>query len=224
MLFDPSNFPFVNIQEGVYEDICIKKVHLSHILYQNNNRWMLNPIDMNDSIGELYSSYDQAYGDVLLSGLGFGLLAKWIANKPEVKSVTVVEKFNGVIELFKQNNIVDDKINIINQDIRLFKTKTFYDCIFLDHYELEKNKFILEDSKTIFNSIKHDVSWLWPLERIYCNMCFLDKNKNIVSTKKWNKFVKIFFPNELKMQNLTEDKIKMYINIFFNEKMQFDTA
>jgi hypothetical protein len=39
----------------------------------------------------------------------------------------------------------------------------------LDHYELEKEKWIIEDVKRVIENIDCDVVWFWPLERICYN-------------------------------------------------------
>lgn len=56
-----------------------------------------------------------ARGDVLICGLGIGLLPTLIKDKPEVKSITVVELEKDVIDLV-WNQIKTDKMRIINAD------------------------------------------------------------------------------------------------------------
>ena len=112
---------------------------------------------------ELYSSYDQAYGDVVLSGLGFGLLALWVANKEEVTSVRVYEKHLDIISLFIMNNGSHPKIILINEDINTVATKC--DCLFLDHYEFEETEHRLANMEQIASKIEHTVFWAWALER-----------------------------------------------------------
>ena len=47
---------------------------------------------------QFYSHYYLAYGHVICTGLGFGTREQWIASKPEVTKVTVLEKYKEVIE------------------------------------------------------------------------------------------------------------------------------
>jgi len=62
----------------------------------------------------------QARGNVLIAGLGVGMILVPILKKPEVKTVLVVEKYQDVIDLvtpsFKEA-IDDDRLVIIREDI-----------------------------------------------------------------------------------------------------------
>ena len=61
-----------------------------------------NTIVMSDSGGERYSNTEivrVAQGDVLIAGLGLGMILCAILPKPEVKSVTVIELSNDVCTL-----------------------------------------------------------------------------------------------------------------------------
>lgn len=61
-----------------------------------------------------------AYGDVLIAGLGLGLIINPLLEKEEVTSITIIEKNQNVIDLVGPyyNN---PKINIINGDIFTWK-------------------------------------------------------------------------------------------------------
>ena len=41
----------------------------------------------------------KAYGDIIIGGLGIGMIIMAIQDKPEVKSITVIEKNQEVIDL-----------------------------------------------------------------------------------------------------------------------------
>lgn len=71
-----------------------------------------------------YSVVQKARGDVLIAGLGIGMILVPILAKPEVKTVTVVEKYRGVIDLVgpkfrdKQDpSAIDRKLSIVHADI-----------------------------------------------------------------------------------------------------------
>lgn len=62
----------------------------------------------------------QARGDVLIAGLGIGMILVPILAKKEVQSVTVVEKFDSVIDLVKpqlQGIPGAEKLNVVHADI-----------------------------------------------------------------------------------------------------------
>ena len=114
-----------------------------------------------------YSSYDLAFEDVLVSGLGFGILPLWLCDNPNVNSVTVIEISKDVIKLFKESNVVPNKLTIINDNMITYNTNKKYNAILLDHYEKEDFDLILKDIENICNRIDHDIFWAWSLEAIY---------------------------------------------------------
>lgn len=162
MSFDVDTLPRLSFLSFKVNNAEIKKSAHNYSLLYDGNQWMtLNQVH-NIQAKELYSSYDQAYGDVVLSGLGFGLLALWISSKPEVTSVRVYEKNEDIISLFKFNNPLAP-IAVIHQDIN--EVSTSCDCLFLDHYEFEPTEVRLATSAEIRSRIKHKTFWAWGLER-----------------------------------------------------------
>ena len=76
-----------------------------------------------------------AQGDVLICGLGIGLVIMPLLENSEVKSITVVEKYQDVIDcVLPQIKPYDteNKLNVICQDCFEFTTKDKFDTIFLD--------------------------------------------------------------------------------------------
>ena len=59
----------------------------------------------------------KAHGDILIGGLGIGLIILPILNRPEVKSITVIEKYQEVIKLVVPQLHFNYKVTIINDDI-----------------------------------------------------------------------------------------------------------
>lgn len=75
----------------------------------------------------------RANGNVLIAGLGLGMVLTSILDKEEVKSVTVIEKYQDVIDLISPN-YKSDKLSIICADIFEWKPVkgTKYDVIYFD--------------------------------------------------------------------------------------------
>lgn len=198
------------------------------VLYENDQFWMNFSKNNDTVIKQLYSSYDLAYGNVLVSGLGFGILALWLCSKPEVLNVTVIEYSKDVIKLFKDSNNIPDKLNIIHMDVRNYDTDTEYDAILLDHYEKETFDFILDDIKKISNKIKHKNMWAWPLEEMYLFKMYANKNHMAVHdlvdkcdkdfSSLWNDFIDKFFPEEEVLKNISNHKLNEYIYTYFNKE------
>lgn len=73
----------------------------------------------------------KAKGNILIAGLGLGMVAKALLDADRVAHITIVEKSEDVIKLvapFYQ----DSRITIVNQDIFDFKPKEVYDFAWFD--------------------------------------------------------------------------------------------
>lgn len=89
-----------------------------------------------------YEAYQSAKGRVLVGGLGLGVIATWMAKKPEVKEITVVEISKDVIKLSKPKH---PKIHVVQADIwdYLKTTKEQFDFIYIDiHYRTGHGEYI----------------------------------------------------------------------------------
>ena len=104
---------------------------------EDGNEWMtLTPVDL-DTCEDAIAA---AHGRVVTFGLGLGYYAYMTARKPEVESVTVVEKSEDVIKLFEtyiQPQLeCADKIRIVNEDAFLYAKHTMssekFDYAFVD--------------------------------------------------------------------------------------------
>lgn len=96
-------------------------------------------------------------GDVLVGGLGIGLVLMAIQDKSEINSITVIEHSPEVIEMVANQLPFNDKVKIINADVFTWKPEKGqkFDCIYLD----------------IWNWVNSDI-WegeMKPLKRKYCH-------------------------------------------------------
>jgi hypothetical protein len=232
MAFDLKSMPNFNVQETTLGPIDVVLKDEVYYLYNDGIQWMtLSP--SHQEVKELYSSYELAYGDVLITGLGFGILALWLCNKPDIKSVTVIEKSLEIIEIFKQFNEVPDNLKIINADANTFVSDIKYDGIFLDHYELQNWDWRLKNMQEFCSRIKHDVFWAWALEEAYLFKTHNLDRKNLHSPNNnyqyfldisdiasgWEDFAKRFFPNEQSLLQIKTEKIEEYIYNFYNKPL-----
>ena len=73
-------------------------------------------------------------GDVLIGGLGLGLIVINIQDKEDINSITIIEKSKEVIELITSQIKFNNKVKIIHGDI--FKNKfprgTKFDTLYFD--------------------------------------------------------------------------------------------
>ena len=84
---------------------------------EGGNEWMtLTPVDLDTS----EEAIEAAHGRVVTYGLGLGYYAYMVSEKSEVESITVVEKSEKVIELFKKYILPQfshpEKVIIVNSD------------------------------------------------------------------------------------------------------------
>ena len=73
----------------------------------------------------------QAKGNVLIGGLGLGLILTVILDKPEVESVTVLEKSADVISMIAPY-FQHPKLTVIQADVFTWKPTHKYQCIYMD--------------------------------------------------------------------------------------------
>lgn len=73
-----------------------------------------------------------AHGNVLIGGLGIGLIILAIQDKEEVKQITVIEKNREVIELVGKQLPFNYKVNIVNDDVFEYKPLSKYNTIYMD--------------------------------------------------------------------------------------------
>jgi hypothetical protein len=104
---------------------------------EGGNEWMtLTPVDLDTSTEAIARSR----GKVITFGLGLGYFAYMASEKPEVTSVTVVERSEDVIRLFKKHILPQfgfaDKIRIVSADAFDYAENVMpredYDIAFVD--------------------------------------------------------------------------------------------
>lgn len=222
MPFQLDTLPTVNVKHTIFGAAEIQNANNNsyRLLYQGK-QWMTANFAHNIQFKELYSSYDLAYGDVVLSGLGLGLLPLWVANKPNVTSVTVYEKNSDVIELFKLNNPQIQNLTIINQDITEVVSSNRFDCLLLDHFEFESVQVKEAEVKRItLNLPNHKVLWWWSLENSFTEHIPAEKiygtylrNNSISFFTDYEK-LKLSFPT---LPALTSTKLNEYVYTYFDK-------
>lgn len=106
-----------------------------------------------------------ACGDIIIGGLGIGMIIMAIQDKSEVKSITVIEKNQEVIDIVATQLDLNDKVNIVCADVFEWKPErgVKYDMAYMD----------------IWNWINEDVykNEMQPLKRKYARF-LRSKNEN----------------------------------------------
>ena len=93
-----------------------------------------------------------AEGDVLVCGLGIGLVILPLLENEKVKSITVIEKYQDVIDcVYTQIKKYDTKgkLSVICQDCFDFETDKKFDTIFIDIWPYINNEIYNEEMKPL---------------------------------------------------------------------------
>ena len=129
----------------------------------NRSVWMSYNAQSSEEACELYSSFRVAEGHVLCTGLGLGLRESWLLRKSEVKSITVIEKNQCIIDFHKEfNPELLKNIKIVQSNASEYKASC--DTLLLDHYNQEPWNLVLEDIDKVCGNIECNKMWFWPLE------------------------------------------------------------
>jgi hypothetical protein len=143
-------------------------------LYDRN----LEEVIMTNSSMEFYTNYDfisKARGDILVGGLGLGLLELSIQDKPEVNSITVVEYYPEIIEMILSQLKFRGSISVINEDILNFKTEKKFDTAYFDIWSTVsmQNYPGMKDLRMKFSgSLKDSSSWIGCWREEECKMLY----------------------------------------------------
>lgn len=91
-----------NIKPGIY-----KKLTKNGVIIMSNSP---------DEIRDFSYFVHIAEGNILINGLGLGVLVQALLNKPEVVKLTIIEISKDVINLVAPTFLKDKRVNIINDD------------------------------------------------------------------------------------------------------------
>ena len=116
-----GRYEYEGFKEGTYVQLYDNKKHEivmsdTPMEFNTNNHFIQN-----------------ANGDVLIAGLGLGLVVLAIQDNPKIKSITIVEKYKEIIDLITKQITFNPKVEIINADIFEYKpNKDKFDVIYFD--------------------------------------------------------------------------------------------
>jgi hypothetical protein len=226
MPFDLKTVPKVKLTEDSKNNVVIsKKNNRYYYLFTEKNQQMMLDLYTNREVKEMYSSYDLGYGKILMGGLGFGILALWLSNKPKVESIHIIELSQDVVDIFLSKNQLPSNVTIEVADVDTYVTDKKYDCILLDHYELMTPEERIKSMKQVAKNIpNHDLFWVWSMEDIYTsvsyNLSSLEFKQTVGNNykdfyEKWASFIDktMGIPT---IPPLNPDKLNEYIYTYVN--------
>lgn len=131
------------ISPGTY----IKLTHNGEVVMSNTDMEQITNVDF----------CIRAHGDVLIGGLGIGMILLAIQDRPEVKSITVLEKYQDVIDLVASELQLNDKVKIINADVFSWKPEkgTKYNCIYMDIWNYINSSIYKKEMVPLIRKYSH---------------------------------------------------------------------
>jgi len=133
-----SNYEFKNSENPLFNLRAVRDGGLMfHISDGRYVRLHINSeLVMSDTHLEKISNSSfvtHANGNILIAGLGIGLIIKNILNKNNIQSITIVEKYQDVIDIVSPK-FIDSRITNICDDIYNWKPNkgTRYDTLYFD--------------------------------------------------------------------------------------------
>ena len=81
-----------------------------------------------------YEILEKAHGDILIGGLGIGMILIPLMKKEEVKTITIMEKYQDIIDMVGSQLPLNNKVKIIQGDIfnNNFPRGTKFDVVYFD--------------------------------------------------------------------------------------------
>lgn len=95
----------------------------------------LQEIVMSDSAMEQDTNIEHvrgAKGDVLIAGMGMGMILLAMQDRPEITSITVIEISQELHDFVRPNLDLNDKVNIIISDIHDYIPDRKFDTVYCD--------------------------------------------------------------------------------------------
>lgn len=147
---------------------------------------------------EVYSFHDLSYGNVIITGLGFGVAENWISRKANVSSLKVIELNQGLIDYHKKFTSFNDKVELIHADATSYTSQC--DVLLLDHYELPKEAVFakIDEFMSISENISCKTVWAWRLE-------------NVITTYEDYKAIRRVWG---KLPDINKEKFELYKRLF----------
>lgn len=139
----------------------------------NDLQWCVLKNDSRE-VRQFFLEINRPSGDVVTTGLGFGIIQSRLLLKKDVTSLTVFEKSLDVIEIFKEtckmNNFDITRLNIINDDANNMKNITC-DWLIMDHFEgIHQPAWeIIDSARTIASNNNASNVWFWSIIKTYAH-------------------------------------------------------
>ena len=89
--------------------------------------------------------FEEVSGDVLIGGLGIGMVNEFLRHKDNVSSVTIIEKYQEVIDLVWDSCYKDDRFRLIKADIETWSPDKHFNIGWFDTWLTDHPSMSLEE-------------------------------------------------------------------------------
>ena len=136
---------------------------------EDGNEWMtLTPVDLDTSD----EAIEKAHGKVVTFGLGLGYYTYMVSEKENVESITVVEKNEDVISLFKEYILPQfahpEKVRIVNADAFEYAEfempKESFDVAFVDTWRDASDGAPMYEKMKRLEHLSHNTEFIYWIE------------------------------------------------------------
>lgn len=114
-----------NLYAMLYGISCGKYIRLRHGI-----EVVMSDTDMEKRTNARFVA--NAHGNVLIGGLGIGMILLAIQDKTDIEKITVVEKSAEVIELVKDQLPLNSKVEIVHADVWEYVPPCKFNTIYMD--------------------------------------------------------------------------------------------
>ena len=148
-----------------YRDIADDDYTVLYRKYGDN--WLNIMQDTEQEYGEHDWLVQRMSGDVLLGGLGIGMIHIPLLESDDVTSVTIVEKEQDVIDLVWEHCAKDERFNIVHADINTWTPPegSSWDVAWFDTWlthEEPMDDYITRMNDRYGNYVTEIGGWQWP--------------------------------------------------------------
>ena len=160
----------VNIPDGVSGDYKVVNEGSATKLYQLiDSEWLVIMEDSELEAEQADSFLTAATGDVLVAGLGLGMVVQPLIDNNSVTSVTIVEKFQEVTDLVWSHVPQSSKVRLISGDIHTWTPDKDFDVAWFDSFicPIDGTDSIGPYLTTLKNKYQASVGsgYFWPYTR-----------------------------------------------------------
>ena len=139
--------------------------------------------------------FNKAHGDVLVAGLGLGMIHQQLIENDDITSVTIVEKNQEVIDLVWEHCLKNEKFRLVHADIYEWQPDSTWDVGWFDSWigECEQNFYFDFIEQKYGDFCKEIIFWKEEGSPMKREVLLLNSCEQILKIISWKKAVRFCF-------------------------------